>query len=63
MYIFEALFVTGVDIILPTSDTISDFIMVLQVIQTTNANDEFIPSPVWAIILMLPIIANIAFTL
>ena len=63
MYIFEALFVTCVDIILPTSDTYSDLFLVIGILKTTNDEKEFIDSGVWAFFLSLPMIANIVFTL
>ena len=59
----EALFVTCVDIILPTFDTASDLKLSFDVAMTANTNDEFIHGGVWAFMILLPVIANVAFTL
>ena len=59
----EALFVTCVDIILPTFDTASDLKMSFDVAMTANTNDEFIHGGVWAFLILLPVILNVAFTL
>ena len=62
----EAVFVTCVDIILPTFDTVSDLKLSLDVAsadRTASTDGEFIHPGVWAVMFLLPVIANIAFTL
>ena len=58
----EAVFVTCVDIILPTFDTVTDLKLSLDVAITGNKNEEFIHPGVWAFMILLPVIFNISIT-
>ena len=57
LYIVEALFVFCVDVLFPTSDTITDLITVYSIIE--NGYSE---AACWVISMILPILINVGFT-
>ena len=57
LYIVEALFVLCVDVLLPTSDNITDLITIYSIIE--NGYSE---ATCWAISMILPIFINVGFT-
>ena len=61
LYLLEALFVLFADIILPTTDTISDLVLILGV-ALTESGEHRAAAGWWAFFLLLPILVNISIT-
>ena len=62
-YVFEALFVTCTDMILPTFDTVSDLSLVINIAFEVHDGQEEVYGSLWILAMLLPIILNIGFTL
>ena len=63
LYVFEALFVVVVDIILPTLDTFSDLNLAIQIASHASVEEEVFIGPIaWASAILAPIVVNVAFT-
>lgn len=62
-YVFEALFVTCTDMILPTFDTVSDLSLVINIAFEEHDGQEGVNGVFWILAMLLPIIINIGVTL
>ena len=60
-YVFEALFVSCTDILLPTFDTVADISLIISI--GSNEAEEDVNRGTWIFFMLLPILLNVGVTL